>query len=161
MRQDFEIDDEPAQAEPVPDPAAGMRTLEDPTAIIATDDIRFEYVACPEWNGRVRVRGLTSKEKAALEKKMTEERRDRRGQVLSREVNTQLFREYLIIAGCVREDGKPLFGIEHKHALREKSGAPTQRVADAISRLSGYGQNDVEALTAELRESPSSASSTA
>lgn len=135
-----------------------MRTLDDATAIIATDDIRFEYVPCPEWGGKVRVRSITSKKRAELEKRLTEDKRTRQG--ITKEVNMQLFREWLVVYGCVKENGEPLFQSEHVKMLQDKSAGVIQRLTDAIMRLSGIGKDDVDELTDELRERPSSASST-
>jgi hypothetical protein len=145
------------------DAGAGDGRTELPVAadalrLIQTDDTRFDYVPCPEWGVRVRVRSLTSKKRAEYEKKVTVEVRSRSG--VTREMNLQLAREWLVIYGAVKEDGTPLFGSEHLEPLRGKSAGVISRVCDAVMRLSGMTQEDVEKLTEELEASPSSASST-
>ena len=138
------------------DEAREPLTLESAEAILSHDDVRYDYVPCPEWGGRIKVRSLTSKRRGQLERTLTEERRTRGG--LTKEVNMQFFRETLMVFGCIKENGEPLFANEHIKKLPEKSAGPVQRCCDAIMRLSGIGKDDVEELTAELRESPSPAS---
>ena len=45
--------------------------------ILAADDQRFDSVSCPEWDGDVRVRGLTAYEQSYIAKLVGDEKKER------------------------------------------------------------------------------------
>ncbi len=94
--------------------------------IWAADDIREETIEVPEWGGKVRIRGLTLEQIAALATKAT--RRDARGQeMIDRETSVAL----TLIYGMV----SPKLSELDVARLRAKSASACTRIVQAINAL--------------------------
>lgn len=109
--------------------------------ILGASDIAVEPVEVPEWGGTVRVRGLTGAERDELEAEIVRANRDG-----STRVDTRNLRARLVALSVVDEAGERLFTCEDIEALGQKSAAALDRVFSVAQRLSGLGDEDVEAL---------------
>lgn len=109
-------------------------------AILSASDIKTEDVHVPEWGGTVRVKGLTAAQRDVFESQAL----DMRGKSVS--VNMAGIRALLASMAIVDEGGNPLFSKKDVAALGDKSGAALDRVFEAVTRLSGIGDNDVAEL---------------
>lgn len=118
-------------------------------AILDAQDVQFEEVPVPEWGGVVRVKGLTGKERDALESSMIQ------GKGKKASVNLANLRAKLTAQACVDEAGNRIFSDEDVAALGNKSAAALQRVFEAAQRLSGLSDDDVEELTKNSKTAPS------
>ena len=87
------------------------------------------------------MRGLTGKERDALEASMIE------GKGKKAEVNLVNLRAKLVARSIVDEDGKRVFEDEDIPALAQKSASALTRVYEVAQRLSGITQEDVDELT--------------
>ena len=131
-------------------------------AILTRDDEQSEIVAVPEWDGSVRVRGLTGRERDLWEQSLTEGtpgRRRKKKEAIR--VNMDNMRAGLCALCIVDEDGNRLFDEIHVVALGKKNAAAIDKVFDVASRLSGISEDDVEELEKAMTESPFDASSSA
>lgn len=117
--------------------------------ILAAQDVRFEEVPVPEWGGVVRVKGLTGKERDALEFSMIQ------GKGKKASVNLANLRAKLVSQACVDEAGNRIFSDDDVAALGNKSAAALQRIFDVAQRLSGLSDDDVEELTKNSETAPS------
>jgi len=118
-----------------------MANLLSRDAILSASDIKTEDVAVPEWGGTVRVKGLTAAQRDVFESQVM----TTRGKDVS--VNMAGIRSLLASMAIVGEDGTPLFSKADVKALGEKSGAALDRVFEAVTRLSGIGESDVDELS--------------
>lgn len=117
-----------------------MVTLLTRDAILGASDIKTEDVKVPEWGGVVRVKGLTAAQRDVFESQaMT-----MRGKDVS--VNMAGIRALMASMAIIGDDGAPLFTKKDVDALGEKSGAALDRVFEAVTRLSGLSDDDVEEL---------------
>lgn len=91
------------------------------------DDIREEVLEVPEWgNKKVRIRGLTLQQMAALATKAT--RRDARGvETVDREASMAL----VLIYGLVQ----PKLGLDAIDRLKFKNAGAVTRIAQAINAM--------------------------
>lgn len=117
--------------------------------ILQADDLLLEDVEVPEWDGTVRVRGLTGAERDAFESEIVQ----LKGKKAS--LNTQNFRAKLVARSVVDEDGQRLFSDRDAQVLGQKSAAALQRVFEVAQRLSGLSETDVEELVANFNEGQS------
>ena len=120
--------------------------------ILSADDTMTENVACPEWahddwDGTVKVRGLTGTERDAFEASCQRIMpvRDGRGKEMVPVLDN--IRAKLIVK-CVLDpdDDTRLFSDQDANALGEKSGKVLDRLYDAAAKLSGISEADVEDL---------------
>lgn len=105
-------------------------------------DITEEVVDIPEWNGSIRVRSLTGKERDALEAYML---RDKKADDES--INMENLRARMAIAACVDEQGAPVFAEADLHWLGGKNACALNRIFTVGMRLSGMSKEDVKDLT--------------
>ena len=126
--------------------------MDDPTAFLADDSLPTDYAVLPRRRIRVKCRGIRSRERAELEKRL-EERRGSKKQ--TKEMNLALFREWLCIYGAVRENGAQMFGTEHLQKLRNLASADINAIAECISKLSGITDDDVEDMVGNSESSHS------
>jgi hypothetical protein len=118
-------------------------------AILTADDVQFEDVEVPEWEGKVRVRSLAGIERDALEASMIE------GKGKNANVNLANLRAKLVARSIVDEEGKRVFEDQDIAALGRKSAAALNRVYEVAQRLSGITQEDVDELTKNSEAAPS------
>jgi hypothetical protein len=123
--------------------------------ILAADDIAYEDVPVPEWNGSVRVRGLTGTQRSLIEATMVVAK----GQDVG--VRIEAFRdlrERLVAASLVDEKGKRLFSDAEVARLGEKSGKVLTRLFEIASKLSGMEPGTVAELAGNSDAGPSAGS---
>lgn len=106
--------------------------------IEAVDDRKHEDVPVPEWNGTVRVIGLTGTDRDAYEASFV----DAKGKPAAQRLRN--IRAKLLVKCLVDEDGKRLFTDDKAQVLGAKNGAVVDRLFDVARRLSGIGQGAVE-----------------
>jgi hypothetical protein len=113
--------------------------------ILKAEDLTTEEVDVPEWGGSVLVRGMTGRERDALEVSMRDERTGQRRPDALANIRSK------IVARCVVDDeGVRLFADADIAALGEKSAAATDRLFDVASRLSGMSDDDQEKMTRDF-----------
>lgn len=138
-------------------------------AIQALDDRQIEAVEVPEWGtpedpAVLYVRGLSGIDRDAYEFQMILQKTDKRGRVLSSELNMQNLRAKLLLRCVVtsgdQETAEPFFKPGDEKWLGTKSGAALQRLFIVAQRLSGITQEAAEELTEELGKDQSDSSGT-
>lgn len=108
--------------------------------IFAIPDIQTEDVFVPEWNGTVRVKGLTAAERDAYETSIVQQR----GKNV--ELNRQNIRAKLVVLTVVDQDGNRLFADTDVRKLGEKSAAAVDLLYGTASRLAGLSKDDEDEL---------------
>jgi len=109
--------------------------------ILEKDDIVVEVIDVPEWDTKVEVRGMSSKQRAKLLKSSAQ----------GGEVNIETWFPDLLIATIFDpETGEQVFERADRDAINAKSGAAVSAIADVAARLSGLGETDVQAAKEEL-----------
>lgn len=101
--------------------------------ILAANDLPYEDVDVPEWEGQVRVRRITATEWW----KITED-----GQ---KPGALRADTRFCAVA-MIGEDGKRLFTDDQVAALSEKSWPAMERIREVAMRLSGLGKEEVKAI---------------
>jgi hypothetical protein len=114
-------------------------------AIKRASDIRTEFVPTPEWadgnaDAGIFVRSLTGRERADWQSSTVSQ--TKRGTSVDFHESTV----GLVVLGACDEFGNAIFGDNDKQWLLDKSSGCLERVSDAIMKLSGIGDEDVEAL---------------
>lgn len=114
-------------------------------AIRRASDIRTEFVPTPEWadgnpDAGCYVRSLTGRERATWQSETVTQ--GKRGTTVDFHHSTV----GLVILGACDEFGNAIFTDQDEQWLLDKSSGCLERVSDAISRLSGIGEDDKEAL---------------
>lgn len=107
-------------------------------AILGAEDMKYDIVDCPEWGGKVRVRGLLATERDAYEASV----------VLNAGTETQRYqligaRARMVAKCCVDAKGARLFTDEDVDALGNKNAKPIDRLFDKIQELSGMTKKAV------------------
>ena len=129
-------------------PEAAMEFLSK-EAIRQVDDRRVEIVEVPEWGGKVQVRGLTGAERDQFEASIMT------GKGTNRDVNMKNVRSKLVVLGTINSAGERLFAPADVAWLSEKSASALERVFDAIRKLSGLTDGDVEELVEDFDDGQS------
>lgn len=109
---------------------------------LEADDIEAEVVDVPQWGIKLEVRGLTSKERAKLLRTSTKPD----GSIDF----DKWFPDLVIATAYDPETGEQVFEQADRDALNGKSGAAIQNLVEVASRLSGLGEQDVQAAKEEL-----------
>ncbi len=113
-------------------------------------------VDVPEWNGRVRVVGLTGTERDRWEELRMVDKRDAKGKV-TRQMDLTNFRASLV-AMSVRsptDRAARVFGEDQVVKLGNQPAAALERVFDVARRLSRLTDEDIDELSDELKDDPS------
>ena len=110
-------------------------------AILSISDLVVEEMFIPEWNVRVRIKGLTAKERDAYEQSLTV------GKGANQSLNMQNARARLAVMTMVGADNQPLFSRSDVEALGRKSAIALERIFDRARRLSGLTNEDMDELT--------------
>jgi hypothetical protein len=105
-------------------------------AILAANDLKTEDVDVPEWQCAVRVSMLSGAARDSLSKAMVG---------ADGNVDPTSYRERMVAACVVGEDGKALFSAEDVGALGAKSAVALQRVFAVAERLNAVTPATVEA----------------
>ena len=123
--------------------------------ILGSEDIVEELIEVPEWQGTVRVRGLTGRERDAYEASLIEQRgRSTRN-------NWTNARSKLVVLSVRNADGSRMFTESQIAELSAKSASALNRVWLKALELSGMGNEDVEELTLGFDDAPSEPSTSA
>jgi len=133
----------PAEPVPVPDPESvdAPKHFLNIAEIFATPKVVTEDVFVPQWNGWVRVKGLTAAERDAFEESLIK----RKGK--NQEINRQNVRARLIARTVVNpETGKLMFRDMHAEQLGQLLAGPMDLLFDTAQRLSGFRDEDIEDL---------------
>jgi hypothetical protein len=117
-------------------------------AILDVDDRVYGVVDCPEWGGKVRVRGLTGTQRDAYEASLMA------SGGADKKLNLANARAKMIVLAVVDGEGKPIFSTDDVRALGRKSALPIERIFDEARRLSGMSDEDVEKLTENFGGDP-------
>lgn len=119
-------------------------------AILKSSDLPFEDVEVREWGGVLRMRGMSGKERDALEQQVM----DGKG----KHKPVENFRARVVMMCAVDSEGKRLFTLGDVEALGAKSATALSKAFDAAMRLSGLSSNDVADLEKNLEPGQSDAS---
>lgn len=111
-------------------------------AILKSSDLPFEDVEVSEWGGVLRMRGMSGKERDALEQQILDGNGKRKP--------VENFRARVVMMCAVDGDGKRLFTLSDVEALGAKSATALSKAFDAAMRLSGLSSNDVADLEKNL-----------
>lgn len=117
--------------------------------ILDADDQQYDVVECPEWGGKVRVRGLSGTQRDAYENSLLQSN----GQ--DRKMNLANARAKMCVLAIVDGNGRTIFTADDVRALGRKSALPIERIFDVARRLSGMTQEDVDKLTENFGSDPS------
>lgn len=109
--------------------------LLDKAAILAAKDLKTEDVDVPEWGGAVRVSTMTGTGREALSQSLA---------VVDGKTDMSFYREKMLAACIVGEDGAPLFSSGEVALLAGKSAAALARVFAVAERLNGIQAGAVE-----------------
>ena len=112
--------------------------LEQPTLIIETLEV-------PEWNGKIRLKHLSAKERDDFESSMVKVTRSGRQQM-----NNENFRARLVQLAAVKADGSPLFTRHDIKTLGSLPAAGLQRVFNKINEMSAFSEDDLKDLTEDF-----------
>lgn len=122
-------------------------------AILKSSDLPFDDVAVPEWGGVVRVRGMSGRERDALEQQLVGADGKRR--------SVENFRARVVVMCAVDGEGKRLFTVNDVEALGAKSALALGRVFEAALRMSGLSPDDMADLEKNLEAGQSDDSTSA
>ena len=100
-------------------------------SILSAEDFQYALVACPEWGGDIRVRGLSAAEQSIIQKKANEKKTDDLAVTLC-------------IMACVDDNGERIFEASDKDALKTKSYSVLERLSKKILELSGNGVDNID-----------------
>lgn len=104
-------------------------------AILGAQDLKTQDVEVAEWGCTVRVSMLTGSARDALSKAMVGE---------DGKVDASQYRERMVAACVVGEDGKPLFSADDVGLLGAKSAVALQRVFTVAESLNAISAQAVE-----------------
>lgn len=120
--------------------------------ILEAQDIESEVVEVPEWEGSVKVQGLTGTERDQFESALL------KGKGKNTTLNMQNVRAKLVAHSIVDQDGNRVFTDSDVGILGSKSAAALDRVFAVAQKLSGITKEDVEELAKNLEDAPSDGS---
>lgn len=123
-----------------PEAAAPTNGLLSRDAILAADDVLYEYMDIPEWGGRIRVRSLSGRDRDAYDAEAYA-----LSQASPNDPSAALrdYRSRRVARAIVDEDGKRVFSKADVDALSSKNASVIDRIDDVVTRLSGM---DTEAI---------------
>lgn len=119
--------------------------------ILAIEDKRYEWVDVPEWGKRIR---LVSLDGLARNRIATATRAHAKKLGSDDEADVY-FQARIIVESMVNEVGDHIADQSQAPALMHKNGGALTRLYRVCSRLSGLGDEQVEAITEDLKGTPS------
>ncbi len=123
--------------------------LEQPTLIIEVLDV-------PEWNGKIRLKHLSAKERDDFESSMVKMTRGGRQQL-----NNENFRARLVQLAAVKEDGSHMFTRHDIKTLGNLPASGLQRVFNKINEMSAFSEDDLKDLTEDFDDDQDEGSNSA
>lgn len=124
--------------------------------ILKVEDIKTQKINVPEWGGDVWVRGLSGKQRDAIEASML--LIGQNGKKITQSYKLENMRARVCALCLCDERGQPLFTEADIPALGAKSAAALDRVYTVAQEISGLGADDVAALTDSLKKDQPGAS---
>jgi len=118
----------------------------------AVDDRKHEDVHVPEWNGTVRVIGLSGEDRDAYEASFV----DAKGKPATQRLRN--IRAKLLVKCLVDAKGNRLYTDDKAQVLGAKNGAVIDRLFDVARRLSGIGQDAVSEAKKDSEPDPNDSS---
>jgi len=112
--------------------------------ILECQDLVTEQIEIPQWGGSVYVRSMTAKERDDFEGSCLT------GKGKHREVNMANMRAKLVALSTVDASGNRIFDESDIAALSKKNAGALDLIFATAQRLSGIGDQDVEALTKNI-----------
>lgn len=113
-------------------------------AILEAEDRETVDIECPEWDGTVRLRSITGRERDAYEQSCIV------GKGKNRDLNMRNARAKLILLCAVDGQGGRLFGDDDLAALGRKNARPIDRLFEAAQKLCGLRDEDVDELVEDF-----------
>lgn len=124
-----------------------MAVLTRDQILAASGKRTYKYVEVPEWDGSVRIRSLTGKERDKFERDAAGDA----GRGGKKKSTVENLRAKLVALCAVDEDGRVLFASSYEvDQLGELPVAGLQRVFNACMALNGISDDDVEDLTEDF-----------
>ena len=121
--------------------------------ILEADDLVFEVVSVPEWNGEVLLKSLTGAQRDAFEETIFVQRGD------NRHLNMQMLRAKLAAASIVDpETHERMFAENEITLLGQKSARALERVFRRAQEINGMTREDIDELVGNSEGVPSDAS---
>lgn len=109
--------------------------------ILKAEDLKYEVVNVPEWNGEVKVRSLTGTERDEFESSLFEAK----GADVKR--NMANMRAKLLALCMVGANNERLFSSKDIEALGGKSAKALDRIFSIAQKLNGIGAQEIDELT--------------
>lgn len=112
------------------------------SAILKANDIESQIVPVPEWDGEVKIYGLTCGEKDQFESSLVSvDVQTGKRSITMKDATARL------CVMCIRdEEGKRIFDESDVVQLAKKSGKAIQRVYEVAEKLSGLAKGEVEEM---------------
>jgi hypothetical protein len=131
-----------------------MRTILTKDQIRNADDLKIEFVPCPEWADGDKESGVFMKTPTARERDAFEAKRySAKGK--NETLNLENFRAEFVAEYAVNEDCSKIFSAEDVKWLGGKSAAPVSRLFDKGMELAAMSGKDVEDMTKNSETGPS------
>lgn len=141
------------------------------STVLTRDEIKalvdriIEPVEVAQWGGRtVYISSLNGTERDAYEIEAIESKRDKKGRIVSSEVNLRNLRARLVVRTAVDSDNietaQLIFKPEDAEWLGKKNAAALQQLFSVAQRLSGLSDEEVEELAEELGKDQNGSSGT-
>ena len=128
--------------------------------ILEAQDLPYEDVEVPEWGGTVRIQGLNATDVIAFGSSLVKIGPDGQAQEMNQDALDNVMAK-LMVKTIVDEKFKRVFSDADAEALGKKSAKVLQRLSEVATRLSGLGNNAVQAAAKNSDATPADASPSA
>ena len=115
--------------------------LLDKQTILNVQDLQTEDVDIPEWGGKVRVRGMTGRERDIWEQQNLKNAGTKK-----QRIDMDNIRARMCVMCIVDDNGQRIFDDSDAEELGQKNAGPIVKIADVAQRLSEITYADVEQL---------------
>lgn len=112
--------------------------LLDKAAILAAQDVHYEIIPVPEWGGDVRIRSITGRDRADLERWFQKSVEDKSG------MNQAELLAFMVSLCCVNQDGSRMF--DNSEEVLGKSITAIELIGAAAMKLNAVGTKEVDKL---------------
>jgi hypothetical protein len=119
--------------------------------ILKAEDIDTIEVEVPEWGGVVKLRAMPGSLRDEWESILVSRKKGSK-------LNLKGIKALAIAYAAVDEEGNLLFTTDDVKAINEKSSAPIERLADAVMKMNGLGEEDLKDLEKNLPSGQSDSS---
>jgi hypothetical protein len=125
-----------------------------PADIRKKNDLVTEDVYVSEWEGWVKVKALTAKERDDFEASFVKKRNGKR------DYDPSNMRALLVVRTAVNEDYTQMFGSEAAAWLGQKNASAVNKIYNVASRLCGISEGDEDELSGNSKRTNGSNSGT-